>query len=99
MHDLDAPAADQDPDHIEPVLAAELAMTVDPDRRGVRQVPALPLPDRTDWAPKPDPPASLDLDECHRPRPADDQVDVAMSDAKPASQHLPPLANDPPFGE
>jgi hypothetical protein len=99
MRDPNESPAHQYADHIEAILHTGLPVTVDPDRRRMRQVPPLLPADGPDWPAKATALTSLHLDERHCMCTPDNEIDVSVPDTKPTRQHVPAPSTHPPLGE
>lgn len=97
MTNADALAIDEHPDHVEAVCLEGASMAIDPRQGRTTQLLLLPPVDRLDGMAEADPAPGLDLDERNRAVTLDDEIDIAMADAKSALDHFPTGAPKPPL--
>ena len=79
----------QHTDHVEPVLLEWMAMAIDPDLGGLRQLLLLPPIHRGNRPAEVTPSARFYLDERHHAILFDNKVDVPMAVPKASVDHLP----------
>lgn len=89
----------QNADDVEPVDLEGLAVTVDPDVGGLRQLLLLAPGDRGYRSAERIALTGFDFDESHHPVPLDHQVDVAATVPEPAIDDQPPVPAEPPLSD
>ncbi len=92
-------ARNKDPDDVESVILTAFSVPIDPDSGRSAQLPPFAKVHRLQRRAESNPATSLDLDERDRVTTPHDQVDIAMTAAKPMRDHVPSVALQPSRGD